>query len=84
MSKLCFEDHSFVPHSPQNFVPGSFIVPHEGHLPGTGGGAERLVPQLLQNFTVRAFCVPQLGHTLSDIEAPQLLQNLPVPAGFPH
>jgi hypothetical protein len=40
-------------------------------------------PQLLQNLTPCAFFAPHLGHTASAIETPQLLQNFPVPAGFP-
>jgi hypothetical protein len=30
---------SFVPHSPQNLVPGGFCAPQEEHLPGCGTGA---------------------------------------------
>jgi len=75
--------YSLLPQLPQNFVPGSFWVQHSLHLPGVGGGALRFVPQLLQNFTVWAFCAPQEGHTFSAMEAPQLLQNLPFPAGLP-
>jgi hypothetical protein len=50
---------------------------------GTAASA-RFVPQLLQNFTVSAFFAPHFGHSLKSIEAPQLLQNFPEPAGFPH
>jgi hypothetical protein len=51
------------------------------------GGAPvcaRFVPQLLQNLTLNAFFAPHFGHSFKSIDAPQLLQNLPAPAGLPH
>ena len=74
---------SLFPQPPQNFVPGAFCVPQEGHLPDGVASAARLVPQLLQKRTVCAFCAPHLGQTFSAMDAPQLLQNLPLPAGLP-
>jgi hypothetical protein len=38
---------------------------------------------LLQNRTVCEFFAPHLGQILSAMDAPQLLQNIPDPAGFP-
>lgn len=76
--------HSFVPQLPQNFVPGGFCVPQDEHSPGVEVGAcAKLQPQLLQKRTVLAFFAPQLGQDFSSMLAPQLLQNFPLPAGFP-
>jgi len=46
-------------------------------------GSCRFSPQLVQNRTAKAFFVPHFGHSLNSMLAPQLLQNLPVPAGLP-
>jgi hypothetical protein len=73
------------PQLPQNFVPGGLSKPQAEHFPlGAGAGAAacaRFSPQLLQKRTVCWFFAPHLGQTFKSIEAPQLLQNLPVPAG---
>ncbi len=42
-----------------------------------------LAPHSLQNFTPGAICAPQAGQGTRAMLAPQLLQNLPLPAGFP-
>ena len=76
--------YNFVPHSPQNRVPGAFWVPQDGQSPcGLAGWAFNGVPHSPQNFTLWLFLEPQFGQTLRAMEAPQLLQNLPLPAGFP-
>jgi hypothetical protein len=43
-----------VPHSMQNFAPGGFSVPQEGHLAASGE------PHAMQNFACGGFSVPQL------------------------
>jgi hypothetical protein len=48
-----------------------------------GAGAFIGEPQLLQNLTVCAFFAPHFAHSFISMEAPQLLQNFPVPAGLP-
>jgi hypothetical protein len=40
-------------------------------------------PQLVQKRTHCEFFSPHLGQTASAIDAPQLLQNFPLPAGLP-
>jgi hypothetical protein len=70
-----------LPQPPQNFVPGGLSKPQALHLPLAG--CERLLPQLLQNFTACAFSAPHFEHFFNPSDAPQLLQNFPVPAGFP-
>ena len=81
----CFTYYcSLLPQLPQNFVPGAFCVPQALHNPAcTDTACIRLVPQLLQNRPVCAFFAPQEGHIFIAMDAPQLLQNLPLPAGFP-
>jgi dihydrodipicolinate synthase/N-acetylneuraminate lyase len=63
-------------------VPGAFSAPQEGHLP-EGFAAVMGLPQLLQKRTPCAFFAPHLAQVFNASEAPQLLQNLPLPAGFP-
>ena len=46
---------SAVPHSPQNFVPGAFDVPHDGQA------AASAVPHSPQNFRPASFDVPHAG-----------------------
>ena len=43
-----------------------------------------LVPHSPQKLVLAGFLAPHLGHTFNPNGAPQLLQNLPEPAGFPH
>ena len=43
------------PHSPQNFVPGAFAVPHDGQA------RERGLPHSPQNFRLCSFSSPQAG-----------------------
>ena len=69
------------PHSLQNFEPGVSSVPQFAHLPGAAAFIGE--PQLLQNFTPCAFSSPQVWQRFLDMEAPQLLQNFPVPEGLP-
>src|SRR5215467_7537613 len=49
---------SDAPHSLQNFAPGRFAVPHEGHDKGSG------VPHASQNFAPSRFSVPQLVQSM--------------------
>lgn len=59
-------------------------MPQYVHFPGDVAGAlVRLQPQLLQKRTVCEFLKPQLGQDFISMLAPQLLQNLPLPAGLP-
>jgi len=71
------------PQPPQNFVPGSLSIPQAVHFPPGTAVAWRLLPQLLQKRTEGAFFAPHLAHSFCSMLAPQLLQNLPVPAGLP-
>jgi hypothetical protein len=74
---------SLFPHPPQNFVPGGLSIPQAAHLLFGGAACIRFCPQLLQKRTVCAFFAPHVGHSFKSMLAPQLLQNLPVPAGLP-
>jgi hypothetical protein len=62
-------------------VPGVSGAPQAGQAVGFGA---RELPQLLQKRTVSAFFAPHCEQTLRSMEAPQLLQNFPDPAGFWH
>jgi len=42
------------------------------------------VPHSPQKLVPAGFFAPHLGQTFKSRDAPQLLQNLPVPAGLPH
>ena len=48
--------YSCAPQLPQNFIPGLFSVPQEGHL-----ADERAAPQLPQNFIPALIPAPQWG-----------------------
>ena len=48
---------SGVPHSPQNFVPGAFDVPHAGHATASA------VPHSPQNLRPASFDVPHAGQS---------------------
>jgi hypothetical protein len=43
-----------------------------------------LLPHSPQKLVPAGFLAPHLGQTSNPNGAPQLLQNLPEPAGFPH
>ena len=47
-------------------------------------GYVSLVPHSPQKLVPAGFLAPHFGHTFSPRGAPQLLQNLPEPAGLPH
>jgi hypothetical protein len=49
---------SDAPHSLQNFAPGRFAVPQEGHGKGSG------VPHVSQNFAPSRFSVPQFVQSM--------------------
>ena len=42
------------------------------------------MPHSPQKLVLSGFLAPHLGHTFNPNGAPQLLQNLPEPAGYPH
>ena len=74
------------PQLPQYFVAGGLSKPQAEHLPlgaVTRAGGCRFSPQLVQKRMSCAFLVPHFGHSFNSMLAPQLLQNLPVPAGSP-
>jgi hypothetical protein len=48
-----------VPHSPQNFMPAAFTVPHVGQA------AARGVPHSPQNFLPASLAKPQTGQFIS-------------------
>jgi len=73
-------NYSFVPHSAQNLVPGSFSAPQLGQAVFMPMGA----PHSGQNLAPNAISAPQLRHFCRPRGAPQFLQNLPLPAGRPH
>ena len=50
---------SGVPHSPQNFCPGTFAAPHDVHT------AASAVPHSPQNFWPGAFSAPQLEQEIT-------------------
>ena len=70
--------YSCVPQLPQNFIPGRFSVPQEGHLT-----AEREAPQLPQNFIPAGISALQWGQTVVAASGfPQAPQNF-IPALLP-
>ena len=72
------------PQEPQNLTPGGLSCPQARHRPLLWAGAAVMdEPQWLQNLTFGEFSLLQPGHFDIAVDAPQLLQNFPVPDGLP-